>query len=76
MTSTTPTADPRYLHTVGWWQGMLDDLGRISATVARLTPDAPITLCGGSLVAPGKPTGPDELDLPPCPLCAAEDAPR
>lgn len=69
-----PQADPRYLHTVGWWQGVLDTLGRISPAVAQLTPDSPITLCGGTLVvhdlAERVPSDAEAQALPECPACA------
>lgn len=72
-----PQADPRYLHTVGWWQGVLDHLGRISPGVAQLTPDSPITLCGSTLASrdpsPQIVTDDEARRLPECPVCAAAE---
>lgn len=69
-----PPADPRYLHTVGWWQGVLGNLGRLSTVVAQLTPDSPITLCGGTLVihdlTQPVPSDDETHALPACPACA------
>lgn len=71
MRSTFPPADPRYLHTVSWWQHTLDNLGCISSTVARLTPDSPVSLCGGTLVVHDSDSRPvDDFNLPPCPVCS------
>lgn len=72
-------ADPRYLHTVGWLEGLIDRLGTRSSLIARLTPNSPRALCGGSLAddedtPPGPPT--DPFTLPPCPACATRRTTR
>lgn len=68
-TNHAPVADPNYVHTVGWWQGVLGGLGRISTTACRMAPDAPVSLCGGSLLTDETTPAPS-TDLPPCPQCA------
>lgn len=75
ISSHLPPADPRYLHTVGWWQGVLDNLGRLAPLVAQLTPDSPITLCGKTLVIHDTtqqhvPSDAEVHALPECPVCA------
>lgn len=68
--SHTPPADPRYVHTVGWWQSLLGGLGRISTAACRLAPEAPVSLCRGSLITDE--TTPETIspNLPQCPKCA------
>ncbi len=70
---TTPALDAtNHLHTVGRWQHLVSQLGRISSVVARLTPDSPRSLCGHSLVV-DEMSGNEHLDQsftdPICPLC-------
>lgn len=81
ISSHLPPADPRYLHTVGWWQGVLDNLGRLAPLVAQLTPDSPITLCGKTLVIRDStqqhvPSDAEVQALPACPACAESRTPQ
>lgn len=62
---------------VGWWQGLLDDVGRVwPSLIDRLAPSAPRALCGYSLVitdddeqAIRDATSPGTTELPFCPTC-------
>ena len=60
------------VHSVSGWQHTLDVVGRVAPTlIGMVAPNAPISLCGGTLITDSLDmNSDDDRRLPPCPECA------